>query len=145
MSVKTNRVSEMGVFRFEKVTVVTQPKCEEIEGEYYLVLPYIRSFDSIEDKFLALMLAKRFWQIDSLINTSPRNIFNKLTSKLFVEKLEVSDVILLEHVHIYIWNTSRGTTIYLIPPDLVLFKTNSNKRYIVRINLSVISSKLNIF
>ncbi|MEM1750743.1 MAG: hypothetical protein QW088_07495 [Desulfurococcaceae archaeon] len=126
-------ISKMDVFRVKAVKV--KSACEELSGEYTLILPH-----TYYNSFITLILAKRFWQIRSLVYTEPRNIFNKLTS-VCNANIEISDYVEIENANIYKWTTRSGSVIYIIPPDLVAFRTKNGNGYIIRIDLSIISSR----
>ena len=129
-------VSNIDVFTIKKVKV--NSGCVELNGEYTLIIPHI-----YYDSFITLVLSKRFWQIRSLVYTEPRNLLNKLV-KVYRANIEISDYIEIEDANIYKWSTKSGSTIYLIPPNLVMFRTKNGNGYIIRIDLSIISSRLSM-
>ncbi|MEM1699711.1 MAG: hypothetical protein QXD83_07530 [Sulfolobales archaeon] len=103
---------------------------EYLNGEYTLIEPF-----NSRDQFLAFILSKRFSQIESLLRTSPKNALKKLISVYFVEDVVISEYAVLKNIHVYLWQTNAGSKVYIIPPDLAIFRTASGNGYIVRIDI----------
>ncbi|MEM4596717.1 MAG: hypothetical protein QXG54_05405 [Desulfurococcaceae archaeon] len=125
----------MEAFELMKVKVESTMEC--LNGEYTLVEPH-----DPRDQFLAFVLSKRFSQLESLLRTAPKNLLRKLVSVYFVERVTISEYATLERIHIYLWQTNTGSKVYIIPPDLVFFKTQSGNKYIVKIDLFKFLSSL---
>ncbi|MEM2499969.1 MAG: hypothetical protein QXU30_07470 [Sulfolobales archaeon] len=118
----------MEPFRLIKTTI--DSTMENLNGEYTLIEP----FDS-RDPFLAFVLSKRFSQLESILRTAPKNVLKKLSGVYYVEKMEIKDFAVLERINVYVWQTNTGSKVYIIPPDLAIFRTNSGNGYIVEIDL----------
>lgn len=125
----------MEPFRLIKTTV--ESTLDIISGEYTLIEPYNSS-----DPFLAFILSKRFSQLESLLRTAPKNVLKKLSGVYFVENITISEYATLERIYIYLWQTNTGAKVYIIPPDLVLFKTAGGNGYIVKIDVFKFLSSL---